>query len=63
MSVSVKVVGKKLVIEADIADVLEESKSGKSHIVATTNGNLRTDQIVKGKNLVVGLNAYIPVGK
>ena len=60
MSVSIKQVGKKLVIECDIPDVLEPSCSGKSLIVASTNGNLKTDVLVKGKNVVVGLNAYIP---
>jgi hypothetical protein len=36
------------------------SKSGKSLLVASTNGNLVTDVKVKGKSLTIGLNAYIP---
>lgn len=60
MPVTVKQVGKKLVIECDIPDVLEPSNSGKTLIVATTSGNMRTDVMVKGKPVTVGLNAYIP---
>lgn len=35
------------------------SKSGKSLVVATTNGNVTTTVMVKGKPVVIGLNAYI----
>lgn len=35
------------------------SKTGKSRIVASTNGNLTTSVLVAGKPLVIGLNAYI----
>jgi len=33
--------------------------SGKTLVVATTHGNVVTDCIIKGKPVVVGLNAYI----
>ena len=36
------------------------SKSGKTLVVATTGGNLRTAVLVEGKPLTIGLNAYIP---
>ena len=35
------------------------SASGKTLVVATTHGNMTTQCIVEGKNLVIGLNAYI----
>ena len=35
------------------------SSSGKTLIVATSGGNKDTDVIVNGKNVTVGVNAYI----
>ena len=35
------------------------SSSGKTLIVATSGGNKQTDAIVNGKNVTVGVNAYI----
>jgi ABC-type uncharacterized transport system YnjBCD ATPase subunit len=35
------------------------SKSGKSLMVATTNGNMTTSALVDGKPVILGLNAYI----
>ncbi|KKK65834.1 hypothetical protein LCGC14_2970130 [marine sediment metagenome] len=37
------------------------SASGKSRVVASTRGNVQTSLQVKGKNVTVGVNAYIPV--
>jgi hypothetical protein len=34
------------------------SKSGKSFVVATTNGNQKTGLQVDGKEIILGLNAY-----
>lgn len=34
------------------------SASGKTMVVATTRGNLRTDAKVNGKELTIGVNAY-----
>lgn len=58
MSVTLK--NGKLVIEID-ANVANPpaSASGKSRIVASTNGNLTTSVMVQGKPVVIGLNAYI----
>lgn len=36
------------------------SASGKTLIVATTSGNIKTTVTVKGRPLTIGLNAYIP---
>ena len=35
------------------------SASGKTLSIASTRGNLTTDLIIKGKPVIVGLNAYI----
>lgn len=35
------------------------SGSGKTTIIASTNGNQSSDVIVNGKQVIVGLNAYI----
>lgn len=37
------------------------SASGKSITIATTSGNKATDIDYKGKKVVIGVNAYIPV--
>ena len=36
------------------------SKSGKTLVIASTHGNSQTDQTIHGKQIVIGLNAYIP---
>ena len=38
------------------------SGSGKTLVVASSHGNKVTEAKVQGKNVVVGLNAYIPKG-
>jgi ABC-type uncharacterized transport system YnjBCD ATPase subunit len=35
------------------------SASGKTLMVATTSGNVKTDVTVDGKQITIGLNAYI----
>ena len=49
--------GDKLVIELPINP--QTSRSGKSLVIASTNGNKNTDQTYKDKTLVLGVNAYI----
>lgn len=53
----VEIVGTNLVITAPIKKV--PSKSGKSILVASSGGNKPTEAVVDGKNVTVGLNAYI----
>ena len=55
-----KVVGNKLVIEIALTAAPVPSTSGKTLVVASTHGNKVTEARVNGKNVVVGLNAYIP---
>ncbi len=42
---------------------VETSKSGKSMIYASTNGNLNTGLKMNGADLIVGLNAYTKIVK
>ena len=39
--------------------IKKPSSTGKTTIVASTNGNHATNVIVDGKSVIVGLNAYI----
>lgn len=55
-----KIVGNTLVIEIPLHAVPVLSSSGKTLVVASTHGNKVTEAQVDGKNVVVGLNAYIP---
>ena len=47
-----------LVIRIPIKKV--PSKSGKSILVASSGGNKPTAAVIDGKNVIVGLNCYIP---
>jgi hypothetical protein len=35
------------------------STSGKSLVIASTHGNQKTDAVVNGQHVVIGVNAYI----
>lgn len=41
--------------------IKQVSKSGKTLLVATSNGNRATTATVDGKQVVIGVNAYIPI--
>ena len=49
-----------LVVRIPVQDPPRPSKTGKTLIVASSNGNVATAATVDGKPVVVGLNAYIP---
>jgi hypothetical protein len=57
-----KIVGNKLVIEIPLNAAPAPSGSGRNLVVASTHGNKVTEAQINGKNVVVGLNAYIPRG-
>ena len=57
-----KIVGNKLVIEIPLNAVPVPSASGKTLVIASSHGNKVTEARINGKNVVVGLNAYIPKG-
>ena len=50
--------GKELVIRIPVQEPTP-SASGKTLVVATTRGNVKTDVMVLGRPLTIGLNAYI----
>jgi hypothetical protein len=52
-NVNITVQGKKLIIEVDLTKDLGVSKSGKSHIIATTNG---FTQVTGEQGVAVNLN-------
>lgn len=54
----VTVNGRKLIIEADIAEAPQASKSGKNIILATSGGNVATEAQFNGKRVTVGFSAY-----
>jgi len=54
----VKIEDNKLIITIELQKPTP-SASGKTLVVATTHGNMQTQCIIDGKNVVLGLNAYI----
>ncbi len=58
MAVNAVIEGDELVIRLPINKEPVRSKSGKTFIVATTNGNITTDILVDGSPVVLGVNAY-----
>ena len=54
-----KIENKQLVIRIDLQDPPKPSASGKTLVIATTHGNQPTEVSIKGKPVIVGLNAYI----
>jgi hypothetical protein len=54
----VNIEGKTLKIEM-LMQPPTPSASGKTLVVATTRGNAKTGAMIDGKQLVIGLNAYI----
>ena len=54
----VKIENGKLIIVIDLQEPTP-SASGKTLVVATTHGNVKTECVIDGKEVVIGLNAYI----
>jgi hypothetical protein len=55
----VTVEGSELVIRLPLHNPPAVSASGKTLVVATTRGNQKTDAVVNGQRVTVGVNAYI----
>lgn len=51
-----------LIIEIEL-QTPTPSASGKTKVVASTRGNVRTDVQVAGQPVTIGVNAYIPAGR
>jgi hypothetical protein len=58
MEMTAKIVGTKLVIEIE-TQTPTPSATGKTLVIASTRGNMKTDVMVNGKPVTIGLNAYI----
>jgi len=57
--VDAKIENGKLHLILDVIVPLRESSTGKTLLVASTNGNKVTSLKVNGKEVVIGCNAYI----
>ena len=57
---NVTIEGKELVIRIPLETPPRPSKSGKTMIVATSSGSVTTSATVDGKQVIIGLNAFIP---
>ncbi|HEX4129876.1 MAG TPA: hypothetical protein VHZ24_07525 [Pirellulales bacterium] len=61
MPFSAKIDGNALVIRVPMNEKIEQSATEKSLVVASTRGNKVTECVVPGKEMIVDLNAYIPM--
>lgn len=61
VTASIEVTGndRVLVLRVPMNDKPTPSASGKTLVIATTRGNKVTELEVEGKNVIVGVNAYI----
>jgi hypothetical protein len=64
-NIDLKRVGNKLTITVDLSAKGEQSKSGKSIVIASTKGNVKlpADAADKGQEIYVGLNIYKKLAK
>jgi hypothetical protein len=60
ITAEIKGEGKKATLVISIPVDKKLSKSQKNMLIASTGGNQTLDLKVDGKNVVLGLNAYIP---
>jgi hypothetical protein len=49
-----------MVIRLPLIMPLRPSSSGKTLLVASSNGSVKTDCQVDGKQVTIGVNAYVP---
>jgi hypothetical protein len=57
MKVSIE--NNELVIRIPVENPPQPSASGKTLVVASSRGNQKTDVLIDGKPITIGLNAYI----
>lgn len=57
--ISVKISNGRLIIDAPVDENPSPSASGKTLVIASSHGNMTTDQKFDGQAVVVGFNAYI----
>lgn len=54
-----RIEGSKLHLIIDMENPPEVSKSGKSVVIASTHGNVKTGAEYNGKPITIGFNAYV----
>lgn len=59
MALTAQIKGKQLIITLDLYDPPKPSASGKTTVIASSNGNQPTSLIHDGKPVIVGVNAYV----
>lgn len=59
MALTAAIKGKQLIITIDLNDPPRPSASGKTTVIASSNGNQATSLIYDGKPVVIGVNAYV----
>ena len=52
--------GKNLVVTIPLEEDPQPSASGKTKVVASSRGNVKTNLTYKGQPVTIGFNAYIP---
>jgi hypothetical protein len=57
--VKVSIENGELVIRLPLNQPPVVSASGKTLVVASTRGNQRTDALIEGRPVIVGVNAYV----
>jgi hypothetical protein len=58
MAIKTEIKGNQLIITADL-ETPTPSASGKTMVIVSSRGNMRTNVTVDGKPLTLGLNAYV----
>ena len=59
MALTAQLKGDKLIITIDINNPPRPSTSGKTTVIASSNGNQATTAQWEGKPIIVGVNAYV----
>jgi hypothetical protein len=54
-----KLEGKTLTVSIDIEDTLRDSSTGKTEIVASSNGPIKTEIIIDGRPVWVVVSAFV----
>lgn len=52
---------KRVIIETDMEPTFERSSTGKSILIASTHGIIKTGAVFQGEQVRIGLNVFIPV--
>lgn len=59
MALTAVIKSKQLIITIDLNDPPRPSASGKTTVLASSNGNIATSLVYQDKPVVIGVNAYV----